>query len=382
MILLRYFGRQIFQVTLAVSVILLVVSFTSRFLQYLADAVAGKMTTDILLMLMLYRLPEFLVIIVPFAFFLAVLLAYGRMYAENEMVVLHACGLSKRKLLGVTLLFASILSVLMGALSLYAAPAGLQHTERLRQSQEELTEIDLIVAGQFQGFNRDQRVTYAESISETSLGRQLNNTFVVLRDPNPPEGESGLRVMIAETARPVLDRATGRRFMLLEQGQFYDGTPGLASYNITRFAEQGLLLPDQTSIAPVLREKALPTTDLVGVDNPNFQAELQWRISVVLLIPVLTLMAVPLSKVDPRQGRYARLVPAALLFGLYFMLLQVSRDAIEDGDLPPAIGMWWVHGAFLIAGLLMLTRGRPKAGDRNAARTHSASSAGAGSQTS
>lgn len=360
MILLLYFTRQVFQVTFAVSLILLVVSFTSRFLQYLADAVAGQMTTDILLMLMLYRLPEFLLIIVPFAFFLAVLLAYGRMYAENELVVLHACGFSRGKLLGMTMSFALVLTVMLGFLSLYVAPAGLQQTEALRQSQDELTEIDLIVAGQFQEFNRGQRVTYSESISETGAGRQLNNAFVVIRDPNPPEGESGLRMMVAETARPILDRDSGRRFMLLENGYFYDGTPGAADYAVTAFEQQGLLLPDQSTIAPVLEEKAMPTLALLGSQENGHLAELQWRISVIMLIPVLTLIAVPLSRVDPRQGRFARLVPAALLYGLYFMLLQVSRDALEGGDLPGIVGLWWVHLVFIAGGLFLLTRGRPR----------------------
>jgi len=359
-ILFWYFTRQVFQVTMAVSLILLVVSFTSRFLQYLADAVAGQMTTDILLMLMLYRLPEFLLIIVPFAFFLAVLLAYGRMYAENEMVVLHACGFSRGKLLGMTMSYALLLTLLLAFLSLYVAPAGLQQTEALRQSQDELTEIDLIVAGQFQEFARGERVTYAESISETNAGRQLNNAFVVVRDPNPPAGESGLRMLVAKTARPVLDVASGRRFMLLEQGHFYDGTPGAADYAVTTFEQQGILLPDQMIIAPVLEEKAMPTMQLLISDLPGGRAELQWRISVILLIPVLTLIAVPLSRVDPRQGRFARLVPAALLYGLYFMLLQVSRDALEDGSLPAIVGLWWVHALFIAGAVWLLMRGRAK----------------------
>jgi lipopolysaccharide export system permease protein len=359
-ILFWYFTRQVFQVTLAVSLILLVVSFTSRFLQYLADAVAGQMTTDILLMLMLYRLPDFLLIIVPFAFFLAVLLAYGRMYAENEMVVLHACGFSRGKLLAMTMSFALLLTLLLAYTSLYVAPAGLQQTDALRQSQDELTEIDLIVAGQFQEFARGERVTYAESISETSVGRQLNNAFVVIRDPNPPEGESGLRMLVAKTASPVLDASSGRRFMLLEEGHFYDGTPGKADYAVTRFEQQGILLPDQTMIAPVLEERAMPTSQLFGSDQPGLRAELQWRISVIFLIPVLTLIAVPLSRVDPRQGRFARLVPAAMLYGLYFMLLQVSRDALEDGSLPAFVGLWWVHVIFVGVAIWLLMRGRAR----------------------
>ncbi|MEX2334814.1 MAG: LptF/LptG family permease, partial [Pseudohongiella sp.] len=168
------------------------------------------------------------------------------------------------------------------------------------------------------------------------------------------------RIMVEESARPIVDETSGRRFMLLENGYFYDGTPGAADYSVTEFQEQGILLPEQSTIAPVLRGTELPTRALLGSADPGYIAELQWRISVILLIPVLTLMAVPLSKVDPRQGRFARLVPAALVYGLYFMLLQMSRDAVEDGSLSPLIGMWWVHLVFIAAGLGLMWRDRPK----------------------
>ena len=87
LIIFRYLGTQILQVMAAVSLILLVVGLTSRFIQYLGQAVAGELASDVLLLLMLYRLPDFFLIIVPLSFFLGILLVYGRMYDENEMIV-------------------------------------------------------------------------------------------------------------------------------------------------------------------------------------------------------------------------------------------------------------------------------------------------------
>lgn len=353
MIIFRYLSTQIFQVMAAVTIILLVVSFTSRFLQYLGDAVAGKLTTDILVLLMLSRLPEFLVVILPLAFFLGVLLAYGRMYADNEMTVLSACGFSRNRMLAVTMGSAAVVTALVAALSLHAAPTGLQSTERLRQMQSELTELDLIVAGQFQQFNRGLRTTYAEIIEETEIGRQLNNAFVAIREDTVEGGQPGLRIVVSETARPILDENTGRRFMLLENGYFYDGVPGEADFQVTRFAEQGILLPDQVDIAPVLRERALPTRDLLGSQLPQNQAELQWRISVILIIPILALMSVPLSRVGPRQGRFSKLVPATLIFGSYFVLLELTRERIESGEAAAFPGMWWIHAVYLLIGIVM-----------------------------
>ena len=106
-------------------------------------------------------------------------------------------------------------------------------------------------------------------------------------------------------------------------------------------------------IEEVDEEKALRTEELLGSALPEHQAELQWRISAILIIPIMTLLAVPLSKVNPRQGRFSKLVPAALLYALYFMLLQVCREQVADGQLPAILGLWWVHGVFLVFGLLL-----------------------------
>ena len=179
MIIFRYLSKQILQVMLAVTLVLLVVGLVNRFIQYLGQAVAGEMASDVLLLLILYRLPDFLLVILPLAFFLGVLLVYGRMYAENEMTVLIASGLSKGRLLFHTLAVSLVVTAVVATLSLELAPWGIRNTEQLKQEQDELTELDLIVAGQFQAFAGGTRVTYAERTGNTDEGRQLQNVFVV-----------------------------------------------------------------------------------------------------------------------------------------------------------------------------------------------------------
>lgn len=336
----------------AVTLILLVVGLINRFIQYLGQAVAGEMASNVLLLLIFYRLPDFLLVILPLALFLAILLAYGRMYAENEMTVLIASGLSRRRLLALTVASAAFVMVLVSFLSLLLAPWGLRNTELLKQQQDELTELDLITAGQFQEFDQGSRVTYAERIANGTGGRRLENVFVVSAGQGATD-RSDIRVIIAENARPEVDAATGARFMRLENVLQYQGNPGGRQYTIGQFDVQAILLPEPAGFEEMEQEKALRTRDLIGSPAPQHQAELQWRISAILIIPIVTLIAVPLSRVNPRQGRYGKLVPAALLYALYFVLLQVSRDQIADSTLPAVVGMWWVHVIFLFVGLSM-----------------------------
>ena len=354
MIIFRYLARQIFQVMSAVTLILIVVVMISRFLNYLGQAVAGEISSDILLRLMIFRLPEFLLVIVPFALFLAILLAFGRMYSENEMTVLSACGYSQKRVALSTIISASFLSVIMGLLSLQIAPLGLQNTELLLESQDELTELDLIVAGQFQLFDSGMRTTYAESISSSAVGRLLNNTFVAWRRVNDSTNEQNLRVILSDTARPIIDEETGRRFMLLENGVLYEGIPGQANYLVTQFDEQAILMPEPERGAELVLEKSLPTQMLWNSTQPSYQAELQWRLSVILMIPILTLIAVPMSRVEPRKGRFSKLLPASVLYAVYYVSLQIAMTLLEDERVPIAVGLWWVHAIFLGLGLYLL----------------------------
>ncbi len=361
MIIFRYLSKQILQVMTAVTLILLVVGLTSRFIQYLGQAVAGELASDVLLLLMFYRLPDFFLVIVPLAFFLGILLVYGRMYAENEMVVLLGSGFSQRRLLALTFLTSITVIIFMAAISLSIAPWGARNTEQLKQNQEQLTEIDLIVAGQFQSFSDGGRITYAERANIVpEVGRQLDNVFVALStesrqgDQSDTESETTPpQILLAENARPVVDAQTGARFMRLENVYQYDGTPGQGDFSIAQFDAQLILLPESTEFEEILEEESLATMELIGSNQAEHQAEFQWRLSIILLIPAITLIAVPMSQVDPRQGRYSKLISAAIIYATYFLLLQLTRDMVAEGELNAAVGMWWVHALFISVGILL-----------------------------
>jgi len=346
MIISRYLTRQILQVTAATTLILLAVIVLGRFLKYLAQASQGEIDPGVLLFLMLYRIPEFIQLILPLALLLSILLAYGRMYADNEMTVLSACGLSTRRLLGITLVSASIVAVTVGVFSFKVTPWGLVNTANLLEAQKELNEFDVMVPGLFQNISRGARTTYTENIED----EEMQNVFM-------HESATG-RVTVADIAVPVEDEE-GRMVM------FYNGSVSEKEmegegFMLTSFGEMGVRIPDrEISIDITVEEKAMPTMLLWQTGQAVHLAELQWRISLVLLIPVLTLMAVPLSRVSPRQGRFAKLVPAVFLYILYFGLLLVSRDLTAAGEFPPVLGVWWVHMIFLFLGWVLFTNRMP-----------------------
>ena len=346
MIISRYLTRQILQVTAATTLILLAVVVLGRFLKYLAQSSQGEIDPGVLLLLMSYKIPEFIQLILPLALLLSILLAYGCMYADNEMTVLSACGLSTRRLLGITLISASIVAVTVGVFSFKVTPWGLVNTANLLEAQKELNEFDVMVPGLFQNISRGARTTYTENIED----EEMLNVFMY-------ESATG-RVTVADSAVPVEDEEG--RIVMFSNGSVSEKEVEGEGFVLTSFGEMGVRIPDrEITIDITVEEKAMPTMLLWQTGQAAHLAELQWRISLVLLIPVLTLMAVSLSRVSPRQGRFAKLVPAVFLYILYFGLLLVSRDLTAAGELPPVLGVWWVHMIFLFLGWVLFTNKMP-----------------------
>ncbi|MDX1267880.1 MAG: LptF/LptG family permease, partial [Oceanisphaera sp.] len=91
-----------------------------------------------------------------------------------------------------------------------------------------------------------------------------------------------------------------------------------------------------------------PSVELWQSDKLLDKAELQWRLALPLSMLVLTLAVVPLAVVNPRQGRYAKLLPAILLYLAYFLLQSASRSAVEGGSLPVWPGLYIVPLLFLL----------------------------------
>jgi len=104
------------------------------------------------------------------------------------------------------------------------------------------------------------------------------------------------------------------------------------------------------------------TASLWPLTNTNRAkaAELQWRLSIPLMVFTLTLVAVPLSRVNPRTGKFAKLLPAIIIYILYANFMFIARNAIVSGAIPQWIGMWWLHLLVIALGLLLIWRNQVK----------------------
>jgi lipopolysaccharide export system permease protein len=352
LIVFRYLSREVLVTLSAVSAVLLVIIMSGRFIKYLAQAAQGVLDPGVLFLIMGYRIPGFLQLILPLGLFLGFLLAYGRLYLDSEMTVLSATGVSQQRLTAYSMAPALIVALLVGWLSLGLAPQGVASVARILSEQDALTELDTLVPGRFQSLRDGSRVTYSQELSPDRS--ELRGVFMSeKRFSTDGRSERGITVLVAESGRQEI-QDDGSRYLILENGYRYDGEPGEADYRAIQYDTYGVLLPKPEVAIEASEREATPTRELLGSSDPRMQAELQWRLSLPLLVFIVTLLAVPLSKVNPRQGRFLKLLPAIFLYMAYLGLLIAARGALDKGRLPAALGLWWVHAIFLAIGLLLL----------------------------
>ncbi|HSC76329.1 MAG TPA: LPS export ABC transporter permease LptF [Pseudomonadales bacterium] len=349
LILARYFAREILQTTLAVTVILLLIFLSGRFARYLADAAAGTISADIILTLLLYRAPNILERVLPLGLFLGILLVFGRMYVENEITALQAAGVSAQRLLWSSGLAIAPIAIFTGLLTFYISPASFQRVERMLNHEKQRSELELVEAGKFLPLRARRGAMYT---GEIGAGRQtMNDVFIVQQHI---DGE--WTVLRAASGYQHYDSASDARFMTLENGTRFTFKPGEAAGERLRFTSlQQRMMPPDDFDPRKLKEDTLSTSYLLKESwRPSFMATLQWRFSLIILVPLVAMLAVAMSRTTPRQGRYIKLLPAMLLYFSYISTIDVLRRKMAEGDWPVMPGLLVAHLLFLVIALLFL----------------------------
>ncbi|UTV99149.1 LPS export ABC transporter permease LptF [Marinomonas rhizomae] len=347
--LFKYLAKEVLVSTAGVTLILLLVILSGRISSYLGRIADGKMTFESLFLILGYHIPSFVQMILPLAFFLALLLSFGRLYIENEMSVLFSSGISKIKLAGYTLGIALIISSVSASINFWLAPYSEYKAAETSQAQDQLSAFDLLKPGRFEGSG--QRTTYIDSFSNEGW---MNQIF--LSDVTSKKNSSVPILTFAANAEQIRVSAQGdRNYLVFKDGTRYEGKPGTANYRITQFDTYAVRMEDKTN--KVIDDAYTKTTlSLLNSNSLLDKVELQWRISLVIIIPILAMIGLSLSQVNPRQGRFFKMLPAILLMIFYIALLIWGRTSLEKGKLPIQFGLWWIHGIFIFIAAVLFAQ--------------------------
>jgi len=331
---------------------LVVVWLSVVLVRLIGQAAKGIIGADVVVGLAALTTIAALPTIIALSLFIGVLTTVSRSYRESEMVVWFASGLSLANWIAPALRLAVPTAIVVGVLTLFASPWSHRQIEDYRARFDLRSEISQITSGDFLELDGGNRVVFVEP--SKSNPDELGHVFARIITPD------WHAVINAQSARTeVVDN--GDRFLVLVDGTRYEIKPGQGETRITDFDEFAFRLEtpnaDETLAQARARaldnRKARPTLMLLDDDASNSDGQLMWRLAIPIATINLALLAIPLGAVNPRVGRSFDLLIAGLVALLYMNLINASHGWINNNILPFELGVWLVHGLFLMLTALL-----------------------------
>ncbi len=334
MIISRYLNREVFTSTTAILGVLFAIFISQRIVKYLGQAASGDISGLMVWQMVGLFSPVLIGFLLPLAFFLGCLLAFSRLYVDSEMAVLRSSGISEYQLIKMLLPIAVIIALIGGAVTLWISPWANETTYQLRDEQASKLELSMLTPGRFQTFQKANGVVYVDEATEDSESA-LGNFFLA---ELPVDEDGKTRLVSAKSAQRFYDEAQDKNFLQLNDGYVYELDGNNQVRKVTQFEHYYARLDAEQSITSRRKISATPTLQLWRSKDPLSWAELNWRLAVPLSVPFLLLLAIPLSRVRPREGKFAKILPALLIYIGYIILIVIFRRWVEDEKIPGWVG--------------------------------------------
>ena len=331
--------REFTTAAIGIFLVLLGITLTTQLVRLLGQAASGAITSTGVVALLGFSLVGYLPVLLSLTLFIAVLLTLTRGYRDSEMVVWFSCGVSLVQWVRPVLVFALPLVFTIALLSTLLSPWAVGKSEELRRLMDSRDDVSNVAPGVFRESRQGERVYFVEEVSGSE--NLVANVFV----SSIQTGKAGVMVArrgFQETA------ANGDRFRVLLNGRRYEGQPGSAEYKIYEFERYAMRIETAEAAVRAPTTKTASTLELLLTRTPPNLAELSWRLGLPFSALILSLLAIPLSFVNPRAGRSMNLVLALLVFMTYSNLLSIVQAAIAQTRLSFTVGVWVVHLCMLL----------------------------------
>ena len=329
---------------LLVSSILLGIVVFTQLIRLLGESVSGALAVDGVLAMLGFASLNYLPVLLSISLFLSVLLTLSRSYRDSEMVVWFTSGIGLTRWVRPVLGYALPVTLVIALLSLVLSQWALSKADEFKRRLDSRDDVSAATPGAFRESKQADRVFFLEDVD--SQKKRVGNIFVQSTQ-NGKEGTMVAKEGFQETA------PNGDRFLVMLNGTRYEGVPGQADFKIVEFERYAM------RIEPAELRQELPHlqaySTLYLLQNPTAWniSELEWRIGLPFSALILSLLAIPLSFVNPRAGRSLNLITAMVIYMFYNNMISVTNSWVARGKISPAAGLLGIH-LLMFAVMLLL----------------------------
>jgi len=332
--------------------IILVIFISNQFVRHLGASASGQLFGAVIWKLILIQIPYYLGLFLPLGLYLGIILTLSRLVVDHELMVWWASGVSTHYILKTCVFLGMMIALIVGILNLWVNPLLLQKQQILLHQAKSATLLQAISPGRFVAFGNGRSVAYVAKIYPDQ--DILEQVFLAVKTQN--DEADNWDILLAKNGRIQANERDEQRYLLTRDGYRYIGQPGRADYRVIKYGSYALLSQSGGSALPIaIKENAMTVAQLLqqGIDKNKVASELLWRLSLPISAIILTILAIALSETRVRQGRYAKVLPAIVLYIVYANLLLLSRQIASGTHTSgPVLSPWLMFGLVHLAMLM------------------------------
>ena len=348
----RYIRRNLLTLFFAIFLIIGLFVFGNRIVLTVQESFERGIPLQELMPLVSFNMIRDVTLILTLSLFLAIILSISQLYKNSEAIVMNSMGMSDKHFIVFIQPTVLLIFVIIVFLTIYAVPWAKHQKNIMKEEAKNASEFSFITEGEFEEFKQGDIVFYAsESKKLDTLGVQnLEEIFIYSSNEGTPV------IVLASEAKKYIDPQSKSTYLRLKDGIRYQGIPSAKNMSILNFDLYDLEIISgelQKSLAIYTKIEGKTTLDLIKEERGSYaNAELQWRLSQPIMVLLLSVFGVFLGKTSPRGGKGVNLLIGVIVFMLYNNGLLLAKNAIEQNQIDPIIGLWGVH--FLVLLLLLL----------------------------
>lgn len=359
----KIINRYIFkEIALPFIIILFVLTFVllmGKILQIMDLIINKGVSVFSIAKIIIFLMPSFMLFTIPIALLIAILIAMGRLSADNEITALKNAGISLVQMYYPVAIASLITFILTILISYFLVPHSNFATKRMLFN---IAQQNASIGIKEKVFNADFKdfLIYAEKIP-------VNQNYLegVIISDNRMIGEQN--TILAKKAFLVSNPESMTVKLRLEEGAIHTVSSDLKHYRKVDFKSYDINLDLSTTLANLDNSSKSSTemtmTELLermkkpGLDKAavrELAIEVHKKFSIPLSCIFFGLLALPLGIRSHRSVKSRGFAVGLIVVSLYYLLRIGGEALVETGYLSPEIGVWIPNLIFALAGISLL----------------------------
>ena len=330
--------------------------FVGKLLNLANLMVTSNIPLTVMLRLLAHLLPGFCLITIPMAFLLAVLLAFGRLSGDSEIIAMKASGISLNQLLPPVLGLATVAAALTLAIALYVLPASTRSFKVLLTGAIQQGASLAIREGAF----NDRIAGIILYCNQYDPDTRTMQGVLIQDERNPKEPFT----IFASTGSITPDPAGTALTVTLNSGSIH-GQKGTRDYRLVSFNRYTVTIPIPQRVGTSHDEQDMTVGELLTKLSSktgsaklqrDMHLELHKRFAFPVACFIFAFIGMSLGIQNQRTGKGSGFTVSVAVFVAYYVVLSIGKTLGQKGALHPGLAMWLPNILFLAIGIALFTQ--------------------------